>query len=184
MTSLLLLIYRQNDEDERDLIQHHHHHNHHLKVIKKSLWSLGNDVVVPNATVKLNNKETIAVRVYVNATSTPACRTESECFQLLRKIEMEPSEFAVNFWISSDGSVFEDYAWTPSKRIFISFIGDRTTSPSTASLQALENLLESGVATGHLDSNYKIIANKNFSLLSKEIQKSSHWNSLENWLSD
>lgn len=174
ITSLLLIIHQQAEKDEV-LMQHHH-----LDVIKKSDWTMK----PLNSTTKSNNKESIPVRVYVNASSTQACRTESDCIQLLQTIEIEPLALGVNFWISYDGTVFEDFGWTNSKRIFISFIANKTTTPSTESLKALEDLLGNAVLKGKLDRNYKIIANKNFLLLSKEIQKSPHWNSLEDWLSE
>lgn len=178
ITSLLLLIHQQAEKDEV-LMQHHH-----LDVIKKSDWTMKPLNGDNNSTSKSINKESIPVRVYVNASSTQACRTDSECIQLLRTIEKEPLALGVNFWISYDGTVFEDSGWTNSKRIFISFIANKTTSPSSESLKALDDLLGNGVIKGKLDRNYKIIANKNFFVLSKEIQRSPHWNSLEDWLSE
>lgn len=173
ITSLLLAIHKQQTGVDEELMEHHY--------LNKSAWTLKTmNVAQQNITMKLNN---IPVRVYVNASSTQSCSIHSECIQLLQAIEMEPSILEVNFWISYDGTVFEDSGWTNSKRIFISFIGNETTYPSTESLKALEELLDGGVGKGKLDPNYKIIANKNFSLLSKEIQKSQHWNSLEEWLS-
>lgn len=185
MTSLLLLIHKNGGGEEEVVMQHGH--KHQFNVITKRNWTMKTNADLNSTTTtmtKSNNKDSIPVRVYVNASSTPACRTHSECIQLLQTIEKQRSVFEVNFWISYDGTVFQDSGWTTSKRIFISFIADETTLPSTASLEALEFLLESGVRMGNLDKNYKIIANKSFLLLSKEIQKSPHWNSLEDWLSN
>lgn len=174
ITSLLLAIHKQTGVDD-ELIEHHY--------LNKSVWTLKRWNAAPQNITTTMKPFNIPVRVYVNASSTQACSVQSECIQLLQSIEMESSVFEVNFWISMDGTVFEDSGWTNSKRIFISFVGNETTSPSTESLRALEELLDSGVRKNKLDRNYKIIANKNFSLLSKEIQKSPHWNSLEDWLS-
>lgn len=172
MTSLLLLIYHQDEAKTEVLMQHH------LKLVKKSDWSLKSEYVLET------KKESIPERVYVNATSTQTCLNESECVQLLQTIEMERTSLERNFLISSDGTVFEDAGWTSSKRIFISFIANATTIPSTASLEALKQLLGEGVEKGNLDKNYKLFANKSFKLLNDEIQKSPHSYSLESWLSD
>ncbi|XP_030621059.1 peptidoglycan recognition protein 5 [Chanos chanos] len=117
-----------------------------------------------------------ARKVVIHHTALWTCTKPSECqaqLTYIQKMHMEDrgfSDIGYNFLIGGDGAVYEGRGWgiigAHAKThnldsVGIAFMGNFNDEfPSPAALSSLQRLLYSGVAQGHLYSNFVLLAHR------------------------
>ncbi|XP_046734927.1 uncharacterized protein LOC124404636 [Diprion similis] len=117
--------------------------------------------------------------VIISHTATDFCHTQSSCVYRVRLIQSYHIEsrnwwdIAYNFLIGGDGYVYIGRNWDyigahsydyNNRSIGISFIGTyNTVTPSKHQLHALQQLIDLGVTTGRIASNYKLLGHRQVS---------------------
>lgn len=142
--------------------------NKSARIISRSEWGARNSKL-PVQSFTVNPPP----YVIVHHSASPSCLTKDKCTAALQAIQnfhmdnREWNDIGYNFLVCEDGNVYEGRGWGKigahalrynSNSIGICMIGHYvSTSPNNAALAALKDLIQQGVAKGHIEKDYKLL---------------------------
>ncbi|VVC99320.1 peptidoglycan recognition protein-like [Leptidea sinapis] len=133
--------------------------------------------------------------VIIQHTATPFSSTDATCAEAVRSIQdyhvdtLGYWDIGMNFLVCGNGKIYEGCGWLHvgahtygynSKSIAVSFIGNyNNDEPTRAQIDAAKSLLECGVGSGHLKSDYKVVGHKQ--LVAIESPGRKLYQEIRNW---